>query len=316
MIRTASARLVRWLAYVSGSSARQVRATASRRIVMLHGVGTAAYPAEMLDEQLGWLAGEFEVIAFDELVRRHQEGEAPSGAEIVLTFDDGLRNNATVAAPLLEKHGLPAAFFVCPGLIEDEAWLWNCDARERLLSLRPAALEEVAQAAGAVHGDAPSSDAAVEQLIDWMKTLGLEERDEVIGIVHDATPRFRPTDEQRLANDVMSWDELRALDPARITIGSHTVDHPLLPTLDDDDLNYELGTSREMLEQRLDREVPFFCYPNGAQDERVCAAVRRYYDAAVTTEPGLVQAGDDPHRLPRVGATPSAADLAWRLHRP
>lgn len=313
---TASKRLVRWLAYVSGSSARTAQATESRRIIMLHGVGGPSYPAEVLDEQLAWLSSNFEMISLEELVRRQTEQLAPTGAEISLTFDDGLRNNATIVAPMLAKHDVPATFFVCPGLIEDEAWLWNCEARERLASLRPAALDEVALTLQVPIEDAPSPSDAIEEIVAWMKGLDFEERHEASASIREATPVFTPTDEQRLENDMMSWDELLALDPERIAIGSHTVDHPILTSLDDDDLEYELKASREMLEKRLGRPVPHFCYPNGSEDERVRRLTEQHYDAAVGTTPGMVVRTSDPYRLPRIGATPSPAELAWRLHRP
>ena len=59
-------------------------------------------------------------------------------AQVALTFDDGLRNNVEVAYPLLHRLGLPATFFVCPGLIGPRAVALDHEARRRPFA--PAAL--------------------------------------------------------------------------------------------------------------------------------------------------------------------------------
>src|SRR5207248_3345103 len=54
-----------------------------------------------------------------------------------MVFDDGLRSNVRVAYPILRALGIPATFFVCPGLIEERRWLWTHEARRRLRFAAP-----------------------------------------------------------------------------------------------------------------------------------------------------------------------------------
>lgn len=56
------------------------------------------------------------VIALGELVRRLKTEEVLDGA-IVITFDDGYRDNYTIAFPLLQRYGFPATIFVTTDLI-------------------------------------------------------------------------------------------------------------------------------------------------------------------------------------------------------
>jgi peptidoglycan/xylan/chitin deacetylase (PgdA/CDA1 family) len=130
------------------------------------------------------------------------------------------------------------------------------------------------------------------------------------------TPDHEISEEARQRFDPMRWSDLERLDPSLITIGSHTMTHPILPTLDDAALTREVVESRKLLEERLGRTVDLFCYPNGASDRRVCNEVARVYRAAVTTEYGFAQPRADPHRLPRIPVAPSLPLLAWRMHRP
>lgn len=103
------------------------------------------------------------------------------------------------------------------------------------------------------------------------------------------------------------------LDPAWITIGSHTVSHPILPTLDRQEFDYEVGESRRWLESTLGRDVELFCYPNGAENERVRVVVAERYRAAVTTAPGSIRHGQDPFALPRIGIRVDLPQLVWEL---
>ena len=253
--------------------------------------GTPRRDAAALERQLRLVKLAFPVVPLDE-VRRNG-----GRARVALTFDDGLRNNVDVAYPILRKLGLSATFFVCPGLIEAHSWLWNHEARERLRSLDEHGLVQVAARIGApIDG--------VEPIVEWMKALKIAKRRRVEQEIRAATPDFKPTPEQREEFDLASWEELRGLDPKTVRIGSHTMSHPILTSLDAEETEAETRDSRFALEQRLDREVSIFCYPNGDLNDGALASARRYYRSAVTTEPGRLDGTPDPHRLPRYSATP------------
>lgn len=72
----------------------------------------------------------------------------------------------------------------------------------------------------------------------------------------------------------MTWDEIRAHASDGVDVGAHTVSHPHLPTLEEDDLRRELRDSKAEIEAELGRSCPEFAYPYGEHDARVRAAVR------------------------------------------
>lgn len=297
------------ISFRSGLSSVIARRQGCGRILMYHGV--ARQGAGELAAQLRYLARHFKVVSLEMMLDRIINGSYPLADEIVLTFDDGLRNNLTVIYPILRELQLPATMFVCPALVESGEWLWNHEMRCRLQML---AIPDVAE----LRMKLLTPGTTVDAIIEWMKTLPLQQRRMAEAIIRQATAGFQPTAAQKEAFDVMNWDDLRSLDCDLITVGSHTLSHPILTKLSGQEIEAEILESRRCLEQRLGRKVDLFCYPNGAYDRRAYQLVQKTYRASVTTETGVIDGTDglDVHRLPRIPSAESAALTAWRLHRP
>ena len=291
----------------SGDGLRRAKAQRAPRVLMYHGIGEGGVSARLFAWQLDFLRNEFELMSLRELLNRRAQG-ALTGHEVALTFDDGVRNHATTVYPLLCAHKAPATFFVCPGLMDSGQWIWNTELRCRLRLL---STEERAPLAALIG----SADSGIETLVAQAKSLDLARRREAEAWVRERTTRFAATPQQTDQYAPMSWEQLLGLDPELVTIGSHTLNHPILPTLSADGMREEIDASRRVLEQRLGRQVELFCYPNGDNDARVHALVRSHYDAAVTTVPGAVGGHDDACLLPRIPAGETRGLFVRRLHR-
>lgn len=85
----------------------------------------------------------------------------------------------------------------------------------------------------------------------------------------------------------LRWEDLRAMSPELVTIGSHTVSHRYLPDLGEDEIRHELVESRRILTQELARPVPFMSYPVGGFGPRIQQwAKEAGYEAAFATNRG------------------------------
>jgi peptidoglycan/xylan/chitin deacetylase (PgdA/CDA1 family) len=65
----------------------------------------------------------FIVVSLGELVEKLRRGEDVS-RHLVITFDDGYRDNRETAAPRLKQAGLPACFFIATSFIESDRVPW------------------------------------------------------------------------------------------------------------------------------------------------------------------------------------------------
>ncbi len=65
----------------------------------------------------------FEVVSLEQFLDDLEEGQ-PLGGKLVITFDDGYRDNHLTAAPILERLGLPACFFITTGFVGTDKVPW------------------------------------------------------------------------------------------------------------------------------------------------------------------------------------------------
>jgi peptidoglycan/xylan/chitin deacetylase (PgdA/CDA1 family) len=300
-------RLARDVVHQNGVTRVLCRLQSRPRILMLHGVGGLDLPADALRAQLAFLARHFRLVPLDQICRR--DGHRDPRPKVALTFDDGLRNNLTLAYPLLKEFRVPATFFVCPGLIEAGRWLWNHECRARLAWMQKEDRECFARALCLVSADPHA-------IVERLKYRPNAERRAFEENIRNATAGFQPTCEQHERWDVMNWEELRSLDPELISIGGHSVHHEILPRLDAAHLEREVAECRSWLERELGRPVRQFCYPDGACDAAVRECVGRHFECAVTTRHGWVPEQPSPLDLPRIPIPATVSDLAWRMQRP
>jgi peptidoglycan/xylan/chitin deacetylase (PgdA/CDA1 family) len=290
------------VAYWLGAGQGKMAKNGDDVIVLCH--GTAPRVAAELARQLRYLRRAFRIVplaAFAASIEAPRQPGRPRQAAII--FDDGLRSNVLVAYPILRALGIPATFFVCPGLIEERRWLWTHEVRRRLQFAGRHLRQSLALEFGA--------PAELEAFVAWMKELGFAQRKRVETRLRQATAAFVPSDMDREAFDLAGWDELRSLDPSIVTVGSHSMTHSILPRLSEPEIEAELRDSRRMLEAKLQRPAEFFSYPNGDVDERTLAGVRRYYRAAVCCTSVTLF---DPHLMPSVHLPRGVLRLAWRVN--
>jgi peptidoglycan/xylan/chitin deacetylase (PgdA/CDA1 family) len=76
-----------------------------------------------------------------------------------------------------------------------------------------------------------------------------------------ATGRIQQTSMRLEGVDYLTWNEVRELHQEGIEFGSHTVTHPDLRCLGPEQIEYELGYSKEVIEQQLGTAINSFAYP-------------------------------------------------------
>ena len=88
------------------------------------------------------------------------------------------------------------------------------------------------------------------------------------------------------AEKLLSLEQVRSLPSGLVTIGSHTLTHPMLTQVEEGEACREIQDSRTKLEGMLDREVRQFSFPFGGFNEKLVEFCREAgYERVYTTLP-------------------------------
>jgi len=267
------------------------------------------------EAQLQWLLRAYQPVSVEQVDdwMGGRAGLAPRS--LLVTFDDGMRNNAEVAAPLLERLGVPALFLVTTGYLGTGDLLWTDELSwrveawpERTLPLpREASLPGRASAPDQARVSLPSSRAGRQALARTLrarcKRLGDADRRGYLQQLQSATVGLdRP--EALDALGFMDWAQARSLARRGFAIGSHTVRHRILSRLTPEEAREELAASRRRIEAELDAPCPWVAYPNGCAADVGPAieamAAECGYRLGFTTEPRHARAGARPLGIGRI----------------
>jgi peptidoglycan/xylan/chitin deacetylase (PgdA/CDA1 family) len=272
-----------------------------RRLLVLcyHGVVPGRHPGafayrntvatEEFAAQMRHLARAFTPVAAAQVLAALDGGPELPDRAVLVTFDDGYRNNLVHALPVLERWRVPAVVFVTTGHIGRTALLWPTEVELRIQG-----------GSGAVPlPDGTTLPLPVEAadrvlLADRVrracKQLPGDERAAYLGRLREATPDLSSGVDRELVG-FLGWDEVRELHARGVAIGAHTESHPILTCIDEARLDHELGASRRRIEAELGAPCLLLAYPNGGPADFspavFAAAARAGYRLAFTLTEGL-----------------------------
>jgi peptidoglycan/xylan/chitin deacetylase (PgdA/CDA1 family) len=272
--------------------------------------------AESLRRQLRLLKANYNVIAPEDVLDwRQGRFELPPRATL-LTCDDGLLNNLTDMLPVLQQEKLHCLFFVTGASAEEtRSTLWYEDLF--LLFLRaPAGKFELADERVAIRGELTSRAqrrAAWWRAVTSLSQVNAEMRRAFLGnaarqLGVQATETFVDQDIPACRRfGLMTLPELRTLDGAGMTIGAHTMSHPMLSQMTAELARAEIVECRRKLEAALQQQIWAFAYPFGdaaSVTPRVLAIPREAgFSAAFVNFGGGLGTTLLPYALPRVHVT-------------
>ena len=249
------------------------------------------------DRQLAVIKRWFDVMPLREAAGLLRRNRLP-GRAACITFDDGYADNASVALPVLRRHGIPATFFVATGFL-DGGRMFNDTVIETVRRASGPTLDAGSLGLGALPVSGPAQRrAALETLIGALKYLPLEERQARVETLAAACGCVLPDDL------MMTGAQVRELAAAGMEVGAHTANHPILSKLSPEHARFEIEDGRRRLETIVGMPVRLFAYPNGKPRQDYMAEHARMvkdlgFEAAVSTAWGVAGAGSDPYQLPR-----------------
>jgi len=232
----------------------------------------------------------FEVLSLDAALARMEAPKSDGRPFIVLTFDDGYRDNRDHALPVLEKHGAPFTLYVTTGFAERTARLWWVELEEAIRALPHIDVDIAGTPLRLPSTTAAQKQAAFETLYHLLRERPEEELLDVIARLCAAAGVDSAAIAAALCLDWAGIEEI-ARHPLS-TIGVHTLTHPRLAKHAPDFAARELRESRQSIEAHIGKSAPHLAYPVGdptSAGPREFAIARELgFASAVTTRPGMI----------------------------
>jgi len=231
-----------------------------------------------------------------------------------VTFDDGYADNAEIAAPILEKLGIPGAFYLTVGYIETGKLPWVARIRHAFATSEKKSWT-APNGVRYLLADFNARHLAFGEACRYLGGFaGTEQESEVEGI--EVQLRVAAPSQPHL---MLTWEQARALARRGHIVGSHTVSHQNLAHVKDDaTLRNELAESKRQLDAQLGISILHFSYPVPVltphwTPHTLDVSREVGYATAVTTVPGLVYCNDSALSLRRVRPAYDMAEFRWVL---
>lgn len=251
-----------------------------------------------------FVAENYTAITFNDFIRwQRGEGQIPENS-IILTFDDGFRDNYHHAIPILQKLGLKSTFFIIgqPVISKDAPWL---HAMYELVDQNPLTeLTDALRGSCDVFPDFEISSKA--QIVRWIREdfhsghTSRIDRHTLLRVLHEALYGSTRVDTQLF----MTADQISAIHKLGFEIGCHSMAHEYLSRLTDTELHADIENSCEVITSVIQEKPRVFCYPFGHSeswnDRSVSSLKMHGFDCACSTRSGVNDKETDPFALRRI----------------
>ncbi len=269
---------------------------------------------DSLRHQLLYLRRYYRIMHLEDALEEFYAPPVPGPARrdrripLVLTFDDGYRDNYTCAFQLACELQVPITIFLIPGYIESGERFWWLEGKRLAYSTK---VDKVTVDGYSYQLAQAEEREALARVIDMhvRHARSVIEREAFLATMRQALELSSPdnavqhTDEEVLP---LTWAEVREMEQSGwVSFGAHTMHHPVLAYLTDvQEVRREVKECRQVLEQQLGHSVRAFAYPIGKLEhighEGVQAVKLAEYTWAVTTIEGVNTRQTDPYLLRRL----------------
>jgi peptidoglycan/xylan/chitin deacetylase (PgdA/CDA1 family)/CelD/BcsL family acetyltransferase involved in cellulose biosynthesis len=226
-----------------------------------HGLWSAS--EEQFDSQVRLLKKNFDVINTSEL---DSAVTHPRGRYVLITFDDGYRDNYERAFKILMSHRATATFFVTTGFIDSPRLPWWDEIAWMVRTSRQAAVDVAPYRPSPIPLDTPDRERAVRALLRIYKSIPSRDTGAYLETLSRTTGSGR-YGSGGIESLWMTWDMLREMQAKGMVIGGHTVDHTILARMDPATQRSQIAGCAMRLHAELGTVMDSFSYPVGQRHD-------------------------------------------------
>ena len=266
-------------------------------------------PLDQFKKQIQYLRNNFEIVSLDYLYDCIVNNYRITPSQVLITFDDGYKNNINVAAPILKSYNVPFSVFISTNHIDRGHRFPTYYLRTGIFYTEH---KHLYIPSINNYFDISTEGKRISTIKLISKILKSSPQDTVRLLVDDLI-RLLPAEKWLELNNLffsdepMNWDEVIKLHDTGVIIGSHCHDHAVLHSnQNNSEIDFQLKTSKDMIEKHLGK-CKYFSYPNGRMDNiapySLISAEKNNYLLGFSTVRGEIGRGINNHLiLPRICA--------------
>jgi peptidoglycan/xylan/chitin deacetylase (PgdA/CDA1 family) len=211
-----------------------------------------------LAEQLDYLSRHYHFISLSKLIDYYERRESIPPNSVIMTFDDGFRDNFTNAYPILQQYHVPATVFLATGCVSsgDLPWpqqvgcLFQKTKVDRLCHVTTQKIPVMLKSPR----DRNTARAAVMEALGPMPRVERERSvAELSDLLHVEIPRDR----------MLTWEQVKTMQNGGIEFGAHSFSHPWMPLLSLEEARWEMEASLQDIQRHCGGIRPPFAFPAG-----------------------------------------------------
>ena len=214
--------------------------------------------------QMKYLKKNCNLISVEDFLTIRENKESLPPKSVIVTFDDGFKNNYTIAAPILDELGVPAVFYVCSGVVDTDVMFWVDILEDCLNFCNKKSIEiELDKKHEFMIDNQRNKIDALEKIKIYCKGTSKTKKDQVVSDIQNKT-EVEARVEHSPNYEKISWKQLKEMNGSPLfTIGGHSVHHDILASINADQVENEILYSLDLLELNLKTSICHYSYPEG-----------------------------------------------------
>jgi glycosyltransferase involved in cell wall biosynthesis/peptidoglycan/xylan/chitin deacetylase (PgdA/CDA1 family) len=183
---------------------------------------------------------------------------------IVVTFDDGYKDNYIHAFPIIKKYNIPATIFLSVEAINKQNLLWY-DAIVNAFQVTTKDSVNLQDLGLGKYDLSLAADkiTAINAAVSFGKYIRTNYREVFIKeLLMKLDAKLKTNDKFSF---MLDWGDIKLMQKNGISFGSHGMTHSILTTLSNEEVEYEIRESKEIMQKEIGTEINLFSYPNGGE---------------------------------------------------
>jgi len=258
----------------------------------------------------------YKFISLDQMCNLLSNNPGNNKKHIVITLDDGYKDNYEKAFPIFKKYNIPFCIYISTSFPEGTSFMWWYILENLILQENKIILNDGTAYICDTEEKKEKTFLALRQIIMRLDHNYFEERFLEFFSNYDLDNIISET-----RNLAMSWSQIKEISSNKLsTIGSHTHTHRALKNLSLENMKSEIRFSLDLLNANLETDIKHFSFPYGTRNEanKVQFELTKEFNflSATTTNRGSIIKSDKYrlNQLPRIMLTENSSIVNLDLH--